>query len=93
MAAATVNGRAFSVNNNNNNGLDGWTVGGGIEYMWTPSWSVKAEYLYFDFSRDHNNADFIDPILGTFRFERDLTVNSFKVGLNYHFNNVYTPLK
>ena len=21
------------------------------------------------------------------------TVNSFKVGLNYHFNNVYTPLK
>ena len=61
--------------------------------MWSPSWSVKAEYLYFDFSRNHNHADFIDPVLGTFRFENDLTVNSFKVGLNYHFNNVYTPLK
>jgi opacity protein-like surface antigen len=89
----TSAGLPFSLSNNNNNGLNGWTVGGGIEYMWSPSWSVKAEYLYFDFSRDHNNAEFIDPVFGTFRFERDLTVNSFKVGLNYHFNNVYTPLK
>src|SRR5271166_5011520 len=49
-------GLPFSLNNNNN-GLDGWTVGGGIEYMWSPSWSVKAEYLYFDFSQNHNHAD------------------------------------
>ena len=89
----TSAGLPFSLNNNNNNGLNGWTVGGGIEYLWTSSWSVKAEYLYFDFSRDHNNAEFIDPVFGTFRFERDLTVNSFKVGLNYHFNTPYTPLK
>ncbi len=67
-------------------GLDGWVVGGGVEYMWSPSWSVKAEYLYFDFN--HANTDW-----GSFNFERDLTVNSFKVGLNYHFGNVYTPLK
>ena len=85
-------GLPFSINGNNN-GLDGWTVGGGIEYMWSPSWSVKAEYLYFDFSRSHNNAEFIDPVFGTARFESDLTVNSFKVGLNYHFNAPYTPLK
>ena len=24
----------------------GWTVGGGIEWMFAPSWTVKAEYLY-----------------------------------------------
>jgi opacity protein-like surface antigen len=81
----------FSINNNNN-GLDGWTAGGGIEYMWSPSWSVKAEYLFFDFSRNHDHADFIDGTR-TFRFDNELQVNSFKVGLNYHFNNVYTPLK
>ena len=69
-----------------NGGLDGWVVGGGIEYQWAPSWSVKAEYLYFDFN--HANLDWT-----TFNFERDLTVNSFKVGINYHFNNVYAPLK
>jgi opacity protein-like surface antigen len=55
---------------------------------------VKAEYLYFDFSRNHNHSDFVDATGATlFRFDNDLTVNSFKVGLNYHFNNVYTPLK
>ncbi len=72
-------------------GLDGWTIGGGIEYMWSPSWSFKAEYLYFDFGRNHN--DWVDATGVDWRFDRDLTVNSFKVGLNYHFNNVYTPLK
>ena len=37
----------------------GWTVGGGIEYMWSPTWSVKAEYLYFDFGKKlrYNYAD------------------------------------
>jgi opacity protein-like surface antigen len=84
-------GVPFSIKGNNN-GLDGWTVGGGIEYMWSPSWSVKAEYLFFDFSRNHDRADFVDGIT-TFRFDNELQVNSFKVGLNYHFNNVYTPLK
>ena len=95
----TSAGLPFSLNNNNNNnGLNGWTVGGGIEYLWSPSWSVKAEYLFFDFSRNHNHADLIDAeradgVIGTFRFENDLTVNSFKVGLNYHSNAPYTPLK
>lgn len=26
----------------------GWTAGGGVEWMFAPSWSVKAEYLYYD---------------------------------------------
>jgi outer membrane immunogenic protein len=26
----------------------GWTVGGGVEYMFAPQWTVKAEYLYYD---------------------------------------------
>jgi outer membrane immunogenic protein len=26
----------------------GWTVGGGLEYMFLPHWTVKAEYLYYD---------------------------------------------
>jgi opacity protein-like surface antigen len=72
------------------NGLDGWTAGGGIEYMWTPSWSVKAEYLFFDFGKNDVNWFGYGQNWG---FDRDLQVNSFKVGLNYHFANVYTPLK
>jgi outer membrane immunogenic protein len=26
----------------------GWTVGGGVEYMFAPHWTVKSEYLYYD---------------------------------------------
>jgi outer membrane immunogenic protein len=26
----------------------GWTAGGGIEWMFSSNWSVKAEYLYYD---------------------------------------------
>jgi outer membrane immunogenic protein len=26
----------------------GWTVGGGLEWMISPNWSFKAEYLYYD---------------------------------------------
>jgi outer membrane immunogenic protein len=29
----------------------GWTVGGGVEHMISDSWSVKAEYLYYDLGR------------------------------------------
>jgi outer membrane immunogenic protein len=84
-----VNGNAWSTKAS---GLDGWVVGGGIEYQWAPSWSIKAEYLYFDFANSHT--DWRDAYAaGTWRFDHDLTVNSFKVGLNYHFNNVYAPLK
>jgi outer membrane immunogenic protein len=26
----------------------GWILGGGVEYMLAPHWTVKAEYLYYD---------------------------------------------
>ena len=78
----------------NDGSLNGWTIGGGIEYMWSPSWSVKAEYLYFDFGKKNFNYDY--TVLGIpFQdtYSEQLTINTFKVGLNYHFNSVYTPLK
>jgi opacity protein-like surface antigen len=28
--------------------LVGWTAGGGLEWMFMPNWSLKAEYLYYD---------------------------------------------
>jgi outer membrane immunogenic protein len=29
----------------------GWTAGGGLEWMFSPNWSLKAEYLYYDLGR------------------------------------------
>ena len=28
--------------------LAGWTLGGGLEWMFAPHWTVKGEYLYYD---------------------------------------------
>jgi len=41
----------FGASNSNsvNSTKAGWALGGGVEYAVTPTWSVKAEYLYMDF--------------------------------------------
>jgi outer membrane immunogenic protein len=31
-----------------NNTRVGWTAGGGVEWMFSPNWSLKVEYLYYD---------------------------------------------
>ncbi len=86
----------------NTNGLSGWTLGGGIEYLLSPSWSIKAEYLHYDFGSVNErlywgyatgtgNTSVWHP--GWDNLERTLGIDTFKVGFNYHFNNVYAPLK
>jgi outer membrane immunogenic protein len=36
------------VTNSQSNTPVGWTVGGGLEWMFAPQWSLKGEYLYYD---------------------------------------------
>ena len=84
LALANVN-TASSVNFNGtiNNLSDstthaGWTVGAGLEWMFTPQWSAKVEYLYVDLGHASNPL----PISNN---ELSLTENIFRVGINYHF--------
>lgn len=64
------------------NHTNGWTVGGGAEYMFAQSWSVKAEYQYYNFG----DSSFVVPAalapFGTFHNDE----HSLKVGVNYRFN-------
>jgi outer membrane immunogenic protein len=60
----------------------GWTIGGGLEYAFSPAWSAKVEYLHFDFGT--NTATLVTPDRN-FRFPNDLTANAVTIGLNYHF--------
>jgi outer membrane immunogenic protein len=78
---------------NRDNILTGFTVGGGIEYLFSQNWSVKVEYLFFDFSRENEHCcnDGVTDIttglpLNDFRFKEDLEFHTVKVGLNYIFN-------
>jgi outer membrane immunogenic protein len=57
--------------------LSGWTVGAGVEVMFAPKWSVKAEYLY----RSFEGQTYFSGALPT----GTLNLNSVQVGVNYHF--------
>ena len=59
----------------------GWTAGGGVEWMFAPHWSAKAEYLYVDLSSNGgaNNGWNIG-----YNFQP--AINVVRAGVNYHFN-------
>ena len=76
----------------------GWTAGGGLEWLFSPNWSVKAEYLYYDLGRvtfggggltlaTSGPAAGFGPA-GTTFFTDSTRFNGHivRVGLNYHFN-------
>ena len=69
----------FSNGFGGNGGRDGYTVGGGLEYMFTQNWSGKIEYQYYDFG----NVNFVTPagVAGTFRNDE----HTIKAGINYRF--------
>ncbi len=75
----------------------GWTAGGGVEHFFNPSWSVKAEYLHFDFGTQSgyqtNVGDPTSPLGYRFRNWTSVSADSVKVGINYHFGALYEPLK
>jgi len=55
-----------------------WTVGGGVEWMFVPSWSAKIEYLYLD------TDDTSVTLFGT-TFDGRAKNNIVRAGLNFHF--------
>jgi outer membrane immunogenic protein len=59
--------------------LNGWTVGAGVEYMFVPKWSLKAEYLYKSFGSENYSTLTVPVSSGT------LNLHSVQVGVNYHF--------
>jgi len=69
----------FSNGFGGNGGRDGYTVGGGLEYLFTQNWSGKIEYQYYDFG----TVNFVTPaaVVGSFRNDE----HTIKVGLNYRF--------
>jgi outer membrane immunogenic protein len=58
----------------------GWTVGGGLEYLFVPNWSAKVEYMYADYSNANYLTSFVPGGIGL-----GVTVNTVKAGVNYHF--------
>lgn len=72
VAAAVIDGNSKS----------GYTVGGGLEYMFTPNWSGKIEYQYYNFGNTTIASTNI-PGSGVASFNND--EHTIKAGLNYRF--------
>ena len=69
---------AFAISGDHRNG---YTVGAGLEYMFAPNWSAKAEYQYYNFGSTTFTSGPAD-IVGVRGREDEHTV---KVGVNYRF--------
>jgi len=71
----------------------GWAVGGGVEWLFCPNWSVKLEYLYYDLGNanysvgvttDRNFGDIL--LVSNTRASTRFDGNVARVGVNYHFD-------
>jgi len=64
----------------------GYAVGAGLEYAFNPAWSAKVEYQYINLGTD---SLVNDGVTADFNHE----YNTVRLGLNYHFDRGYEPLK
>jgi outer membrane immunogenic protein len=72
----------------------GYVLGGGVEQKINPSWSVKAEYQYFDLGHDWLYTSAGNPgyqAVATYNAEH--SYNTVRLGLNYHIGSTAEPLK
>jgi outer membrane immunogenic protein len=61
---------------------NGYTVGAGLEYMFTQNWSGKVEYQYYDFG----NTTVVSGLGALNGISAKNDEHTVKAGLNYRFN-------
>ncbi len=84
-----------------NDTVTGYVLGGGVEYKFSPSWSLKAEYQYLNFGKNNaslvpNNSYEPTPPASVSATDYHLSDDAFhtvRVGLNYWAHPTYMPLK
>ena len=64
----------------------GWTLGGGVEYAFTPNWSFKVEYNYVDFGSKNSTLSEASSDRWV-TFDVDQKMHVVKAGVNYRFGS------
>ena len=80
------------------NTVTGYVLGGGVEYKFNPSWSLKAEYQYLNFGKNDpaliSGGDGSPATASAVGFNiGDDAFHTVRVGVNYWVSPTYTPLK
>jgi len=60
----------------------GWTLGAGVDYAFTDTVSIRAEYRYTDFDDASSN---LGPLYPTVNASTDIDVHALRLGVSYHF--------
>lgn len=76
---ATLSAPAAGVSFSDSHTHTGYTIGGGLEYMFAPNWSAKGEYMFTSVGSETYNFGGLPVDSGTIDF------HTIKVGVNYHF--------
>jgi outer membrane immunogenic protein len=63
----------------------GWTVGGGIEWMLTPNWILRAEYRYSEYSEETYTFFATPTPADSFSFQVDAKTHTAYAGIAYKF--------
>jgi outer membrane immunogenic protein len=63
----------------------GPTIGGGLEWAFTPNWSAKIEYMFASFDRERFDFTRIDTGVLVERARVDQELHTVKFGINYRF--------
>ncbi len=66
--------------------LRGWIVGGGLEHMFMPNWSVFVEYNYIGIGKHHEIMLYTDG--DTFPYDYKDNFQAVLVGLNFRFGGL-----
>ena len=69
----------FGITSSDSHTHTGFTIGGGLEYLFTPNWSAKGEYMYTSLGSETYN------LLGDQLASGNIDFHTIKVGVNYHF--------
>jgi outer membrane immunogenic protein len=75
----TVSIPAFGATSSDSHTHTGYTLGGGLEYMFAPNWSAKGEYMFTSLGSENYN------LLGDQLASGNIDFHTIKVGVNYHF--------
>ena len=90
LAQSALNGFAGSGAGSMSDTRVGWTVGGGMEWMFAQRWSVKGEYLHYDLGTSNftfaaTSGFFLTPVYQTVTASAHFQGDVVRVGVNYHF--------